>query len=118
MKCPQCKNDSKPLGTHARIPDGKKIWGCLKCGFVFGDDGLALNANKPGGQIPGLGSLAESITTSMDKVFDGSVKSLGTDEAAVIQAVVSDLYVEAFSSGVKQGLLLGTMQTRYGKKGE
>lgn len=117
MKCPKCNSETNPLGPSKKIPENRKMFGCPKCGFVCRADGEEVKLPSEKG-VPGIGGLADAITGVMDKAFKEGAKPLNPSEAAVIQAVISDLYIEAFSSGVKQGLLLGTIQTRYkeGKK--
>lgn len=115
MKCTQCQTEARPLGPTNKIQKEKLIFGCPKCGYVFRANGEGIKL-PTGKGVPGLSSLSDAISSAMDSVFKDQGKSINPNEAAVIQAVLSDLYVEAFSSGVKQGLLLGTIQNRYNNK--
>ena len=116
MKCLKCGTGINPLGPAKNIPDDQRIHGCPKCGTVY-RDGEELKL--PMGQFLEGEGLAGSVKGAMDKVFgmDNIFKregqSLNSSEAAVIQAVISDLYMQGFGAGVKQGLLLGTIQTKY-----
>lgn len=115
MKCLKCETDINPLGPIKNTPENKRIHGCPRCGTVY-RDGLEMKLSMS--KLAQGEGLAGNVKTAMDKVFQESGKTLNSSEAAVIQAIISDLYLQGFSSGVKQGLLLGTIQTRYKEKSE
>ena len=110
MKCIKCGTETKPLGPAKNIPESKRIQGCPKCGSVYKD---GKEFNLPISNLMQGEGLAGKVKTAMDKVFEEGGKTLNSSEAAVVQAIISDLYMQGFSAGVKQGLLLGTIQTRY-----
>ena len=116
MICPKCETSTNPLGFAKNIPANKQIHGCPKCGSVYRDDGKEFNI--PLSNLAVGTGLSGGVQSAMDKVFKEGGRTLSSSEAAVIQAIISDLYIQGFSSGVKQGLLLGTIQTRYKEAAE
>jgi transcription elongation factor Elf1 len=103
--CPKCGSVATNI-TPTKSPTSVKVFGCAACGYAFTEDGKPVVQNNK--QLADVFKAAtEGQKTIMD-VFGGSKMDPVT--RSVMTTKLLEYGVQMWFDGLKQGILLGTIQ--------
>jgi transcription elongation factor Elf1 len=113
MNCPKCGSVATNI-TPVKGPSPVQVFGCSVCGYAFDGSGAPIVNNAK--QLADVFKAATEGQKTLQEVFGG--KDMDPATKAILTTKLLEYGVQMWFDGVKQGLLLGTIQEiRNGKAG-
>lgn len=109
--CPKCKGLASLIVPLKKVDQALAVYGCSACGFVFESSGKAFLRD-----VDGLRDVFRGATLAhqtLTDAFGGSGMNAAT--RAVLTAQLLEYGMTMYFDGLKQGLLLGTIEVEKGR---
>jgi hypothetical protein len=105
--CPKCGGLASLIIPLKKVEQALAVYGCSACGFVFDANGKAFLRDT--GELRDVFRGATLAHQTLADAFGGSTMNAAT--RAVLTAQLLEYGMMMYFDGLKQGLLLGTIQT-------
>jgi Zn ribbon nucleic-acid-binding protein len=114
--CPKCKGVAVDITPLKKKDERVAVYGCQHCGYAFTSDGKAFV--QDGEALQDIFRGATEGNKALVDMLLGTGEEVNPATKALLSARMLEYGLTMWFDGVKQGILLGTIQTQHKAKGE